>query len=41
MTLGSDQSDNWAESYGENTETCAESKFESNSILTLIWEILI
>jgi hypothetical protein len=28
------QYDIWAKSYDQNTETCAESKFESNSILT-------
>jgi hypothetical protein len=28
-----------AESYDQNTKTCAESKFESNPILTLIGEI--
>ena len=39
MPLELPQSDIWAESYCQNTETCAESKFESNPILTPIWEI--
>jgi hypothetical protein len=29
------QSDIWAKIYDQNTETCAESKFESNPILTI------
>jgi len=33
------QSNIWHKSYDSNTETCAESKFESNPILTLIGEI--
>jgi hypothetical protein len=33
------QSDTQEKSYEQNTETCAESKFESNSILTQIREI--
>jgi hypothetical protein len=33
------QSEICAESYDQNTETCTESKFESNPILTLIREI--
>ena len=39
MPLESSQSDIWAESYDQNTKTYVESKFESNPILTLIWEI--
>jgi hypothetical protein len=35
------QSNVWEKSYDENTETCAESKFEPNLILTLCGEILI
>jgi hypothetical protein len=35
------QSETWAESYDQNTETCAESKFKSNPILTFIGEISI
>jgi len=41
MPLISLQSDIWTKSYDKNTETCAESKFESNLILTLIGEIQI
>jgi hypothetical protein len=39
MPLISPQSDILAESYGQNTETYAESEFESNPTLTLIREI--
>ena len=39
MPLESPQFDIWVESYGQNTEICAESKFESNPILTPIGEI--
>jgi hypothetical protein len=31
----------WAESYDKKNEACAESKFESNRILTFIGEISI
>jgi hypothetical protein len=41
MPLESPQYDILAENYGQNIETCAESKFESNPILTQIGEILI
>ena len=41
MPLESSQSDIWAQSCGPNTETYAESKFESNPILTPIREISI
>ena len=39
MPLESPQSDIWAEGYGQNTETCSESKILSDLILTLIAEI--
>ena len=39
MMLESTQSDIGAESYAQNTDTCAKSKFESNPILTSIGEI--
>ena len=39
MPLESPQSDIWARSYGQNTETCAESKFESNPIFYSNWWI--
>ena len=39
MPLESPQSNIWAESYSKKTETYAESKFESNPILTPIGEI--
>jgi hypothetical protein len=31
----------WNKSYDQNTDTCAESKIESNPILTFTGEILI
>ena len=39
MALESPQFDIWAESYGQNIETCSESEILSDPILTPIREI--